>query len=47
MKNLGRCPECDSDLERDPVHTLCIRCSNPECDYWCGFHPPSDKKARG
>ena len=39
--DLGKCPECGSDLERDPVHKLCMRCS--KCDYWCGFHPPSPK----
>lgn len=38
------CPDCGTALEQDPVHKLCLRCPNPECDYWCGFHPPSRKR---
>jgi hypothetical protein len=39
-----KCPECGSRLEQDPVHILCLRCVNPDCNYWCGLHPPSIKE---
>ena len=39
-----KCKECGSEMEQDPIHKLCLRCSNPKCDCWYGLHPPSDRQ---
>lgn len=39
-----KCPDCGANLEQDSIHLLCLRCSNPNCDYWCGLHPPSERR---
>lgn len=45
--NDQRCPQCNTPLKQDPIHKLCLVCPNPDCDYWCGLHPPSPKVSWG